>query len=83
MNGRIERVKAALRTRDELCAIEEVYAGVAWNARNDISRLQLRDQWQIASWWEDHGRGRHKHYQLITEGRPKTKPQQTQLAIAG
>lgn len=72
MSERMERVKAALRTHEELCAMSDLYGAALSNGRNDISTLALRDGWQIKKWWTAHGsEAPHKHYRLMAEAPAK------------
>lgn len=74
--GRMERVKAALRDKPELCALDDLYGNYLANGRNDISTLKRRG-WLIESWLVAHQDGPvHKHY------RTKRDPEQTTLAFA-
>ena len=67
MRGRMERVKAALRSASELCSLDDLYGDALSNGRNDISTLKARG-WLIDSRWTAHGDGEtHKHYWLVRD----------------
>lgn len=73
VTGRLERVKTLLRTREELCALDDLYGAALANGRNDISTLCLKRGWVIKKWNASHDRETHKHYQLVREGEIKAK----------
>ncbi len=72
--GRMQRVKAALRTRDELCAMSDLYAAALANGRNDLSTLEREFKWEIKKTWATHDQAHHRHYQLVREGRTTRAP---------
>lgn len=72
--GRMERVKAALRTREELCALNDLYAAALANGRNDIGTLDREFGWEIEKTWHTHGHTHHRHYRLVREGRTERLP---------
>jgi hypothetical protein len=73
--GRMERVQTALRTKRELCALDDLYGAALANGRNDLSTLANKFGWQIDSWRVSHGEGpSHKHYRLKVEGRSGYTP---------
>lgn len=74
---RMPRVKALLRTGEEICSLSAFYGDTLANARNDVSTLILRDKWPIEKWWTAHGRAAHCHYRL------RLAPHQLSLAEAG
>lgn len=66
MTGRMDRVKAALRS-GEVCALTDLYGDFLSNGRNDISKLKARG-WGITAWWTAHEEGpAHKHYRLTLD----------------
>ncbi len=76
MTGRMERVKAVLRTEREVCSLEALYGNFLSNARNDIGTLRRERGWGIDSWWITHDEGpAHCHYRLTfdPEQRPSTQ----------
>ena len=74
MTGRMERVKAALRSSSELCSLDDLYANALANARNDIGTLRRERNWGIESWWTAHEEGpAHCHYRLVRD------PEQTTI----
>ena len=71
---RMSRVMTLLRTREELCAMSDLYADALSNGRNDISTLIARG-WHIERWWvkpHDSRQSAHKHYKLVSEPRTVT-----------
>ena len=78
MNGRMDRVKAALRTYEELCSLSDLYAAALSNARNDISTL-IKNGWDIEKAWMSHGVEAHRHYRLRHEPGVTPTPIQRRL----
>lgn len=72
MTGRMERVKEALRTREEICSLSDLYANALSNGRNDVSTLRSRG-WVIECSWHKHGKDAHKHYRLVGEPAPEQR----------
>lgn len=68
MPGRMDRVKAALRSERELCSLSDLYAAALSNGRNDLSVLRRERGWGIDSWWTAHKDGpAHCHYRLTRD----------------
>jgi len=72
----MERVRAALRTKTELCSLSDLYGDALANGRNDLSELRRVFGWEIRTTRASHGAQSHVHYQLIREGRSERAPRQ-------